>query len=219
MTPYKAVVFDMDGILADSEPVYYAVMRDMLQPLGHEVTEEHQRALMGSSIQYTWRYLKLTFGLEGSLDDMVQSYDADLQRRLAAIHEPLPGVRDLIDALKQRGIPIAVASSSLPSWIDALLGGLNLNGAFDAVVSATMVAHPKPAPDIYLEAARRLGAPPETCIAIEDTPTGLAAAKAAEMLAVQVRASSAEWPPQPDSAIVLGTLQEFDLGLIEDPKM
>jgi beta-phosphoglucomutase-like phosphatase (HAD superfamily) len=77
-----------------------------------------------------------------------------------------------------------------------------------------MVAHPKPAPDIYVEAARRLGKTPERCIAIEDTPTGLASAKAAGMLTVQVRSSSTAWPPQPDAAIVLKSLREFDLSLV-----
>ena len=133
---------------------------------------------------------------------------------LALISEPLPGVRELLGDLREHGVPIAVASSSLPSWIEALLGGLGLREAFDALVSATMVEHPKPAPDIYLEAARRLATPPERCIAIEDTPTGLASAKAAGMLTVQVRASSTAWEPLPEADIVLRTLREFDLRLV-----
>jgi beta-phosphoglucomutase-like phosphatase (HAD superfamily) len=90
-----------------------------------------------------------------------------------------------------------------------------MSETFDALVSATMVEHPKPAPDIYVEAARRLGTAPERCIAIEDTPTGLASAKAAGMLTVQVRSSRSAWPPQPDADVVLETLREFDLGLVQ----
>ncbi len=211
---YEAVVFDMDGVLADSEPVYFAAMQDVLAPLGYEVTEEHQRAIMGHSIQDTWAYLQETFALEGPLDALVEAYDRDLIRRLGELHEPLPGVRELIFDLRQRGVPIAVASSSLPSWIQALLGGLGLQGAFDALVSATMVANPKPAPDIYIEAARRLGKTPERCIGIEDTPTGMKSAKGAGMLTVQVRSSSTAWPPLEDADIVLQSLQQFDLSLL-----
>jgi HAD superfamily hydrolase (TIGR01509 family) len=212
--PYEAIVFDMDGVLADSEPVYFAAMQAVLAPLGHEVTDDHQRAIMGHSIEATWAYLRETFNLEGPLDALVDAYDRELVRQLARITEPLPGVRDLVETLRERGVPIAVASSSLPTWIEALLGGIGLSEAFDALVSATMVAHPKPAPDIYVEAARRLGKPPERCIAIEDTPTGLASAKAAGMHTVQVRSSSTAWPPQPDAAIVLKSLREFDLSLV-----
>jgi beta-phosphoglucomutase-like phosphatase (HAD superfamily) len=81
-----------------------------------------------------------------------------------------------------------------------------------------MVEHPKPAPDIYLEAAHRLNRPPQRCIAIEDTPTGLASAKAAGMFTIQVRASSTAWEPLPDADIVVGTLRDFDLSLVGSGK-
>src|SRR6187402_3729262 len=164
----------MDGVLADSEPVYYRAMRDVLAPLGHKVTDEHQRAIMGHSIEDTWLYLQQAFNLKGPLDTLVELYDLELRRLLLQVHETLPGVRELIAALRDRNVPIAVASSSLPEWIEALLSGVGLYGSFDAIVSATMVEHPKPAPDIYIEAARRLDVAPEDTIGIEDTPTGLA---------------------------------------------
>jgi HAD superfamily hydrolase (TIGR01509 family) len=204
----------MDGVLADSEPVYYDAMRAVLEPLGYEVTEEHQRAIMGHSIEDTWRYLAEKLQLTGPLDSLIEAYDADLRVRLGEVHETLPGVRELIEALRARQVPIAVASSSLPSWIEALLGGLGLEEAFDALVSASMVAHPKPAPDIYVYAAERLGCAPQRCIAIEDTPTGLASAKGAGMLAVQVRSASSAFPPQLDADIVVQTLYDFDLTLV-----
>jgi HAD superfamily hydrolase (TIGR01509 family) len=113
-------------------------------------------------------------------------------------------------------LPIGLASSSWPAWIEALLGGIGLQGCFDATVSASMVPHPKPAPDIYLLAAERLGVPPTDCIAIEDTPTGLASAQAAGMLTVQVRAASTAFPPLPPADLVLDTLESFDLLLLTE---
>jgi HAD superfamily hydrolase (TIGR01509 family) len=169
---------------------------------------------MGHSIEDTWRYLAEKLQLTGPLDSLIEAYDADLRVRLGKVHATLPGVRDLIEALRARQVPIAVASSSLPSWIEALLRGLGLEDAFDALVSASMVAHPKPAPDIYVYAAERLGCAPQRCIAIEDTPTGLASAKGAGMLAVQVRSASSAFPPQLDADIVVQTLYDFDLTLV-----
>lgn len=211
---FRAVVFDMDGVLADSEPIYHRAMRDVLAPLGHRVTDEHQRAIMGHSIEDTWLYLQQAFNLRGPLDTLIEMYDRELRRLLLQVHEPLPGVRELISALRERRVPIAVASSSLPEWIEALLTGLGLFHSFDALVSATMVDHPKPAPDIYVEAARRLGAEPAETIAIEDTPTGLASARAAGMFTVQVRASSTAFEPQPNADLVLESLRDFDVNMV-----
>jgi len=206
----------MDGVLADSEPVYFEAANAVLAPLGKRVTETQQRAVMGHSIEDTWAYLARELELQGPLEALVAAYDVELRRRLAQVREPLPGVRETIAGLKERRVPIAVASSSLPEWIEALLGGIGLLGAFDAAVSAREAARPKPAPDVYLLAARRLGVPASCCIALEDTPTGLASAKAAGMLAVQVRASSTAFPPLPDADLVLASLLDFDFSLVEE---
>jgi len=216
-TPYQALIFDMDGVLADSEPVYNAAMLSVLQPLGHTLTEGQQRHVMGLGIEDCWRYLAASLNLQGPTEHLVSAYNDELLVRLAQVHETLPGVRGLIDALRQRNIPIAVASSSLPDWIEALLGGIELLDAFDALVSRRMVANGKPAPDIYLHAARLLKADPARCIAIEDTPNGLASAVAAGMLAVQVRAASTAFPPLPNAHLVLDSLLDFPLALLDAP--
>jgi HAD superfamily hydrolase (TIGR01509 family) len=213
--PYTAIIFDMDGVLADTEPIYHHAMQLVLQPFGATIDEQQQRDMMGRSIQDTWAYLADAFHLKGPLDALIDAYDRELRRQLALVHDTLPGVREILTALRQRGIHVAVASSSLPEWIDALLGGLNLTDAFDAAISARQAAHPKPAPDVYLLAASRLNTDPSHCIAIEDTPTGLASARAAGMLAVQVRAASTAFPPLPQAHLVLDTLASFDLSLLE----
>jgi HAD superfamily hydrolase (TIGR01509 family) len=205
----------MDGVLADSEPIYHHAMQWVLNPLGKQINERQQRDMMGRSIEETWAYLARAFALQGPLDALIDAYDVELRRQLALVREPLPGVRELLAALKQRSVPVAVASSSLPEWIDALLAGLALKDTFDATVSAREAARPKPAPDVYLLAAERLGVTAERCIAIEDTPTGLSSAKAAGMLTVQVRAASTAFPPLDQADLVLDTLRDFDLSLLE----
>jgi HAD superfamily hydrolase (TIGR01509 family) len=217
MTTYRAVIFDMDGVLADSEPVYYEAFNAILEPLGKQVTPELQRAIMGYGVEESWAVAARELALEGPLDGLVAGYDRELCRLLALVPEPLPGVRELIDELKRRRIPYAVASSSWPGWIEALLTGIGLSDAFDVRISATMVEHGKPAPDVYLLAADKLGVEPERCVAIEDTRTGLLAAKAARMLAVQSRSASTAFPPLEEADIVIESLRDFDLNLLGTP--
>ena len=214
MKTFRAVVFDMDGVLADSEPTYLEAVNDVLRPLGKSMTPELHQAIMGHGVEATWEVLIRELNLPGSVADYIPPYDRRLVELLSKLDAPLPGVVSLVTMLHDRRIPIAVASSSLMSWIDALLTGLGLRHAFDALASATEVEHPKPAPDLYLLAASKLGMPPGACIAIEDTPTGLQSAKAAGMFAVQVRASSTAFPPLPEADAVIETLERFDLGLV-----
>lgn len=215
--PFRAVVFDMDGVLADSEPVYLDAVNAVLASLGKQMSPELHEAIMGHGVEATWEVLIARLYLPGTVSDYLAPYDRELVERLAKLSQPLPGVRELVEELRRRGVPIAVASSSWPGWIDALLGGIGLKDAFEIRVSATMVAHPKPAPDLYLLAAERIGVLPAECIAIEDTGTGLRAAKAAGMFAVQVRAASTAFPPLPEADLVLETLADFDLSLLGTP--
>ena len=215
MTKYSAVIFDMDGVIADSEPVYYQAFNAVLNPRGKFVTPELHLQAMGHGVEETWRILADSLDLGGDdYEPLVREYDAYLCQALAEVHDTLPGVRELINALRTRNVPLGLASSSWPGWIEALSRGTNLTGCFDATVSRVEVPHGKPAPDVYIETAKRLKVPPGQCIAIEDTPTGLAAAVAAGMFAVQVRSSSTAFLPQPNAHLVLDSLLDFDLAIV-----
>jgi HAD superfamily hydrolase (TIGR01509 family) len=213
--PHHAVIFDMDGVLADSEPVYAAAMNSVLEPLGLEISEADQRHVMGLGIEDCWRYLSNALNLSGPTEALVEGYNREVIRLLALIPNALPGVHETLHALKQRNVPIAVASSSLVPWIDSLLGALHLQHAFDALVSRSMVPHGKPAPDVYLLAAERLGVDPARCVAVEDTPNGLASARAAGMFVVQTRSASTAFPPLEGANLVLDSLLDFPLSLLE----
>lgn len=214
MKTYRAVIFDMDGVLADSEPTYVEAMDEVLASLGRTVSPELHRAIMGTGVEDTWTIVVRELDLPGGIEDYIPPYDRALVRRLSKLDRPLPGVVSLVSKLRERRVPIAVASSSWTGWVEALLSGIGLRDAFDALASATEVTHPKPAPDLYLLAASKLGIPAGACIAIEDTPTGLRSARAAGMYAVQVRASSTAFPPLPEADAVIETLEDFDLGLL-----
>ncbi len=214
---FQAVIFDMDGVLADSEPVFHDGINALLAPYGKVMSAELHVAIMGRSVESTWQLLIEALGLPGGIGDYIPAYDREMCARLSKVTQALPGAPELVRRLREAGVPVAVASSSWRSWIDALLGGIGLLDAFDAIASATEVEHPKPAPDLYLLAASKLGVEPARCVAIEDTPTGLRAAKAAGMFAVQVRSASTAFPALAEADLVLETLVDFDVGLLVAP--
>jgi HAD superfamily hydrolase (TIGR01509 family) len=213
---FRAVIFDMDGVLADSEPLYLAGINQVLEAYGVELTPAENEETIGTTVEVTWSKVIERFSLPPeAYEECVRRYDQAMETLLRQPQEPLSGVRPLLAELRRRGIPYALASSAWPNWIASLLAATSLVGSFDVIVSRTMVEHGKPAPDIFLYTAERLGVPPEACIVLEDTPTGIAAAKAAGMYAVQMRAASTAFPPLPEADLALESLEDFPLSLLE----
>ena len=195
--PFRAVIFDLDGVLWDGEPLYHEAFNVVLAPHGHHLGEDDYRQIIGHSVEHCWDWVRQRFQLTAAPDRLLRAYDEAVLRLLERPVEPLPGVPPLVNELRRLGVPIAVASASLRSWVDATLRGLGLQDSFDAVVSASEVDNCKPAPDLFLAAAGRLGVAPGDCLAVEDTAAGITAARAAGMYAVQLRAASTALPPLP----------------------
>ena len=214
MGRFRAVIFDLDGVLWDGEPLYHEAFNVVLAPLGHHVSEDDYRKVIGQSVEACWEWMCERFKLTEPAASFLPAYDRAVLRLLEHPAGPLPGVRPLLGELRRLGVPVAVASSSLRPWVDATLRGLGLEDRFDATVSASEVAAAKPAPDLYLAAAGRLGVPPQRCLAVEDTLAGLRSAKAAGMFAAQLRAASTALPPMAEADLVLESLAGFDLSLM-----
>jgi HAD superfamily hydrolase (TIGR01509 family) len=216
-TRYRAVVFDLDGVLWDGEPLYHEAFNVVLKPYGHSIalTDPAYTQIIGKSVEAAWYWMRERFELTESPAVFYRAYNEAVLDLMKQPREPLPGVRELLAELKARGIPVGLASASLRNWVDVTLQGLGLNGAFVTTATASEVERSKPAPDLYLLAANGLGVPPESCLAFEDTPSGIASAQAAGMFAVQVRASSTALPPQPEADVVIEKYSEFDLSLLE----
>ena len=212
---YRAVIFDLDGVIWDGEPLYHEAFNVVLAPYGHTVTESDYSQIIGLSVEAAWDWVLKHFSLTESPAVFYRSYDDAVLELMKQPREPLPGVSDLLRQLKARGIPLGLASASLRQWVDTTLGGLGLNGAFATTVTASEVEQSKPAPDLYVTAAERLGVPPGECLAFEDTPSGIASAKAAGMFAVQVRAGSTALPPLPQADMVIDNYADFDLSVLE----
>ncbi|MCH8814934.1 MAG: HAD family phosphatase [Chloroflexi bacterium] len=212
---FRAVVFDLDGVLWDGEPVYYAAFNTVLEPLGHHLPESEYDEIMGLSVEAAWEWVLNRFDISESAEPFYRAYDKAVLEVLKEPIEPLPGVRELVAKLRDRGIRIAVASASLRQWVDATLDGIGLRTEFETTVSASEVEHAKPAPDLYAKAAERLGIPPDECLAVEDTTAGIASAKAAGLFAIQLRAASTALPPIAEADLVIDDYSQFDLSLLD----
>jgi HAD superfamily hydrolase (TIGR01509 family) len=212
---FRAVIFDMDGVLADSEPLYLQGINEVLKDFGLAITEEDHNELLGAAVGPTWDFVFEKYSPPASYDECVARYDQTMVRLLSRPRDPLPGVRELLSELTRRGVPRALASSSWPNWVKALLESTGLDGCFDVTVSSTAVENGKPAPDIFLYTAKALHVEPSQCIVLEDSRTGVLAAKAAGMYTVQVRAASTALPPLPEADLMLERLSDFPLSLLD----
>jgi HAD superfamily hydrolase (TIGR01509 family) len=176
------VIFDCDGVLVDSEPLVNRVEAEFVSARGWSATPPEMGALLqGCTFEQTVQLLeaRLPSGISKvAVYELAMSIAQTFQKELAAV----PGVHALIAALREREIPICVASQSALPRVRLSLQICGLDSSFgDRVFTASMVARPKPAPDLFLHAAHTLGAEPGTCIVIEDSPSGVRAAVAAGM--------------------------------------
>jgi HAD superfamily hydrolase (TIGR01509 family) len=192
----EAVVFDLDGVLIQSEEVWDEVREAYVRERGGRYDDEIQRAMMGMSSTEWSRYLHETAGVP---DEPVE-IDAEVVRRmLAAYRSHLPLIEGAVEAVRRLAgdFTLAVASSSNRPLIDGVLEAAGIAGCFAATVSSEEVARGKPAPDVYLEAARRLAVVPSVCTAIEDSHGGIRSAKAAGMRVVAI--PNPTYPPDEES--------------------
>ncbi|GAA4929665.1 HAD family hydrolase [Streptomyces coeruleoprunus] len=182
-----AVVFDLDGTLVDSEPNYYEAGRRLLSHYGVTGFDwERHIDFIGIGTRETLAILKAEYVIEASLDELLAGKNRHYLDLAAAGTEVFPEMRAFVDRLHGEGVPMAVASGSSRAAIEAVLRGTGLDARFDVLVSAEEVPRGKPEPDVFLEAARRLGADPAECVVLEDAPPGAAAAYAAGMRCIAV---------------------------------
>ncbi|WP_435019180.1 HAD family hydrolase [Tundrisphaera sp. TA3] len=185
-TPIRAVVFDLDGTMFDTEALFFRVASEMLQARGKRFTLEIMRAMIGRQGNESGLAFKTMTGLEDEPEALMAEARERFMAEIDAAVHPTPGLFALLDRLIALGIPRAVATSSRRAYAERLLKGHGLFDNFAFVLAAEDVAKHKPDPEIYRTAAARLGVPTSSVLVLEDTPTGLAAAKAAGTFAVGV---------------------------------
>lgn len=207
MDQIAAVIFDMDGVLLDSEPLHFRAIQEIFTSRNATFTEQDNRTFFGATDAELFRILRILHNLEPSTEALVREKTEILLRLVGADPRPLPGVPEVPRRLKARGLALAVASSSVRPLIDAALPTLGLGDCFDAIVSGEELVRGKPAPDIYLLAARRLGVPPSACLAVEDSQNGVLAAKAAQMACVAIPCPATRDQDLSEADLVLASLK------------
>lgn len=180
-----ALILDMDGLMVDSEPLWWSVERALAREHGHAWTDEMAEQCVGTGLPNTVRTLCRLLGIEMATDEGVAWL---IDGFIARIDELAlkPGCAELIVAARDASLPVALASSSPARLIDAVLGRFDLSSQLDAVVSGESVARPKPAPDIFLHTAKLLGVKHERAVVLEDSLAGVRAARAAAMPVIAV---------------------------------
>lgn len=204
----RGVVFDLDGLIFNTEALFFRVASEMLRDRGKEFTTEIMRAMIGRQPRESGLTMKLMSGL----DDEPEALMAEAKRRFeglidSAVH-PMPGLIALLGHLNVRGLPLAVGTSSGRAYAERLLKGHRLRDRFEFVLCREDVRRHKPDPEIYRTAAERFGLEPAEVLVLEDTPTGLAAAKAAGAFAVGVPHDHSPASDLAEADLIVGSLED-----------
>ena len=218
MAGYKGILFDMDGVLVDSEPLFHKAVNIMVERCGAApiTEEENNRYLLGTTVEETWVRVKELRDVPQTPAELLAGYNEVVKEVLRSDLVPRPGVRALIAEAQRRGLPIAVASSSLREWVDLKLSVIGLTDAFNVKLGGDDIENSKPAPDIYIKAARLIGLEATECVAIEDSPIGLAAASSSGAYTICTLTDSTRHLDLSAAHVIIENLEEFDYSLLAE---
>ncbi|MFN2149397.1 MAG: HAD family hydrolase [Anaerolineales bacterium] len=182
----RAIIFDLDGLMVDSEPIALEVWREVLQPFGVHLSAEVYSRVIGLEPRRGAGMMIDEFNLPLTVEALLETYwkhrTAVMERRI----QPQPGLLEVVDTFEEKGYRLGVASNSPSFYVRRILAAIRLDERLVCAVGSDQVGSGKPAPDVYLAAAHCLDVPPQVCLAIEDSPAGVSAACAAGMRCVAI---------------------------------
>ena len=210
-SPIRAVVLDFDGLILDTETPIFEAWRAAYRRRGHDLGIDDWQHSLGTHGGFDpVAHLGRLLGRSVSREELLLEVEPSNRAACAAL-SLLPGVRELLLDARSAGLGTAVASSSTHVWVEGWLGRHDILSLFDVVCGREDVAQVKPAPDLFLLAASRLGVPPSACVVFEDSPNGMRAARAAGMLCVAVPNTLTRGLALPDPDLVVSSLAERPL--------
>ncbi len=211
----KAVIFDMDGVLIDSEPVHYQANRKLMESMGYELPYEYYKQFIGSTCTRMWQTIIKDYAIDKTVKWLFDESDKICENIVNEGGYPqVKGAVNLVKILKDAGYILAVASSSNPERINRNVNNLGIKDCFERLVSGENVANPKPAPDVFLKAAEAIGVSPGECIVIEDSDNGVKAAKAAGMVCVGYANKSSGNQSLSNADYIVESLENVDVFFI-----
>jgi HAD superfamily hydrolase (TIGR01509 family) len=213
----EAVIFDMDGLLIDSEPLWARAYRAAFKTLGIQITDKDMVDIMGKRIPESVEHFYRKYAVSGPAPKAMEKLvEADMIAMIKQEGKLLPGVHHAFKVCRQAGLPMAIASSSLNSMINAVMDTTGIRKYFEHIHSAEHEPFGKPHPGIFITTAKLLGVIPEHCLVFEDSPSGVLAAKAAKMKCIAVPEPHVKSHPFIQIAdVILGSLGEFDKGILK----
>jgi HAD superfamily hydrolase (TIGR01509 family) len=211
----KAVIFDMDGVLIDSEPLHARAAVLAFKNIGVNITMEYCYQFIGRTNAHMLETIIHEYNMTYTTTELLDLYNKSREQLL---HEegysPIPYTKELIEDLYQHGIKLAIASSSSIQDIEEVVTSLGIKKYFDHLISGTTLKHPKPAPDVFLKAAKELGVPTNECIIIEDSYSGLMAGKAAGIPVIGFANPNSGNQNLSDACIIVEGFEEIDYNYI-----
>ena len=176
----KAIIFDMDGVIINSEPIHQLVEREMVEDFGGSLPREDHQKFVGATDRYMWEFIKKELDLDMKIEDILKKKEVGFRNRLNEI-ELVEHFETLIDLVNKEGYKTALASSNNKTTVHLVVDKFNLRDKFDYIITGTEVEKGKPNPEIFLNAAKNLNVEPLNCIVFEDTKNGVEAANRANM--------------------------------------
>lgn len=207
----KAIIFDMDGVLLDSEPLHLKAYQLFLQNFGITFTEEDNRPFLGRKDLELATHLISQHGIEMNPLELVDEKEKLMATLISAGISPMPGVVKVLQDAESLKISCGIASSATLPTIKSIVDALHISRYFQALTSGDEVENGKPAPDVYLLAAARLGVKPNQCLVIEDSQNGVSAAKAANMHCVAIPCATTQHQDHSRADKILDTLESLNL--------
>lgn len=218
MSRIKAVLFDMDGVLINTEPLHYRIWKEVFRSRGLEIDYDIYKGCIGATDAFLMELILHNYGKDFRNDKKLPEERRVIEKRLLQEEgfPEMPGVKGMLRRLDEAGFLLAVASSSPPDRIHDAINYIGARQYFSLLNSAENVAHSKPAPDIYLDTAKKLGVMPEECIVLEDSENGSIAAVSAGMICVGLDNPDSGDQNLERAAVVIRSLQEFTPELIRN---
>lgn len=214
---FKAVIFDMDGVIIDSEPAHYEVNKIIFNNLNITVSDSEYSKFIGVSNPVMWKVLKERHGLQQSVEELViNQTNANLDYIRNSNEKPIPGVISLLKEIKSYGLSIGLASSSPLEGINLVLDKFDIRNYFSSVISGENLKRGKPYPDIFLDTAKSMEVNPSECIVIEDSKHGVRAAKAAGMKCIGFRNANSGNQDLSIADLIVDSLEELNLSILRN---